>query len=632
MILTPQDVNNATSLLNKLDGMKVNDLKVELKKRNLPVSGSKPVLVERLKPALEAVIAAGRKQFKQPYRQISIPHGGLIILKPSPNSQLLVNSDEKDDISQDSYMPPSTPQSMHEGTPDIDESSIDLSIGPSSPQLTRASLTSSGPTTPFSPIGLFSPSESIHESSPFEGRQTTTSSADLEMNLNYMEIEQHASLQVPAPPPPPPPNPLSKTLKPTQDPKPLPTPPGYQIDSSVSSPHQFLPLEKTSQQILQAKAQLEAQLCSTSNNITGQQSLTARAGPKGQFIWPPVSVQSSQGTVITIRAGATMSQSSGNSFEARMNETITSSKPIAQLAAVFSQPVSSVPQYQPLPLVVQLPQEPVPASELGMTLPPEFKQEQQANNDNLPSNPESSLTKTNEVFQTPTLELPVTLPTTARRIELTIDEEKVGDPNEIIKQQQMQIEELKKALQRSNEQLRTQQTTLHSNDSMQQSSNAISEFDLQERLAEQSVSMPKDNSSTKVSEMFDFTDSTAMDDVIEILTKNGGKLNWLQPADNQNCVSDLSSANTNSGQTLKIGTNKPPSPPPLPGKNSPLEFPQLDFSDMSFDFGQVADIPEILPPHSQGTVGSGHDMEVDIDMDVQDWLDSLVVPVNKIDQ
>ena len=95
MILTPQDVNNATSLLNKLDAMKVSDLKVELKKRNLPVSGSKPALIERLKPALDSIIAAGRQQFKQPYRQISIPHGGLIILKPSPNSQLLVNSEGK---------------------------------------------------------------------------------------------------------------------------------------------------------------------------------------------------------------------------------------------------------------------------------------------------------------------------------------------------------------------------------------------------------------------------------------------------------------------------------------------------------------------------------------------------------
>ena len=92
LLLTPQDVNHATSLLNKLDDMKVTDLKTELKKRSLPVSGPKPALIERLRPKLEATIAAGRQQFQQPYKQITIPHGGLIILKPSPNSQLLTQA------------------------------------------------------------------------------------------------------------------------------------------------------------------------------------------------------------------------------------------------------------------------------------------------------------------------------------------------------------------------------------------------------------------------------------------------------------------------------------------------------------------------------------------------------------
>lgn len=53
---SPPTINNANASdvfmkpLSKLEDMKVSDLKIELKKRNLPVSGSKPQLIERLKP------------------------------------------------------------------------------------------------------------------------------------------------------------------------------------------------------------------------------------------------------------------------------------------------------------------------------------------------------------------------------------------------------------------------------------------------------------------------------------------------------------------------------------------------------------------------------------------------------
>ncbi|KAI4472176.1 myocardin-related transcription factor-related [Holotrichia oblita] len=41
---------NSCRLIGRLEDMKVSDLKAELKRRNLPVSGSKPQLIERLKP------------------------------------------------------------------------------------------------------------------------------------------------------------------------------------------------------------------------------------------------------------------------------------------------------------------------------------------------------------------------------------------------------------------------------------------------------------------------------------------------------------------------------------------------------------------------------------------------------
>ena len=47
-------------LISKLEDLKVSDLKVHLKKRSLPVSGSKPLLIERLKPFAEEVLASVR--------------------------------------------------------------------------------------------------------------------------------------------------------------------------------------------------------------------------------------------------------------------------------------------------------------------------------------------------------------------------------------------------------------------------------------------------------------------------------------------------------------------------------------------------------------------------------------------
>lgn len=54
--------------VSKLEDLKVNELKAQLKKRSLTVSGSKPQLIERLKPYTDDVIASVRALSKDPVR------------------------------------------------------------------------------------------------------------------------------------------------------------------------------------------------------------------------------------------------------------------------------------------------------------------------------------------------------------------------------------------------------------------------------------------------------------------------------------------------------------------------------------------------------------------------------------
>ena len=70
--------------------------------------------------------------------------------------------------------------------------------------------------------------------------------------------------------------------------------------------------------------------------------------------------------MITIRAG-TETMTSGPPSAPVRNETVASSRPVSQLAAVFSQ---TSPPTTSLPLFVRLPQEPLSPSELGRTMLP----------------------------------------------------------------------------------------------------------------------------------------------------------------------------------------------------------------------------------------------------------------------
>ncbi|XP_023228608.1 MKL/myocardin-like protein 1 isoform X1 [Centruroides sculpturatus] len=91
--------------LSKLEDMKVSDLKAELKRRNLPVSGSKPQLIERLKPYSD--FAAN----------ISTSTAGNIVTvsptMPVNVSGLLLDAYSSVTCQSDSEVPPTSPMTMN---------------------------------------------------------------------------------------------------------------------------------------------------------------------------------------------------------------------------------------------------------------------------------------------------------------------------------------------------------------------------------------------------------------------------------------------------------------------------------------------------------------------------------------
>ena len=61
-----QQQQQVKKIISKLEDMKVSDLKAELKRRNLPVSGAKQTLIERLKPFSESVVSTNNSLATNP--------------------------------------------------------------------------------------------------------------------------------------------------------------------------------------------------------------------------------------------------------------------------------------------------------------------------------------------------------------------------------------------------------------------------------------------------------------------------------------------------------------------------------------------------------------------------------------
>lgn len=600
IILSPQDVNNATSLLNKVEDMKVHDLKQELKKRNLPVSGSKQSLIERLKPALEAVISAGRQQFKQPYKQITIPHGGLIILKPSPNSVLTNNSNDEQTAPN---------QSSHEGTPDIDIHGMR-----SITQVSHYSDSCSPQERTFNQLSEVSSTENSMDS--FCERKRSNSS-NPEIDHRSMEVESSVCSQVFTKPPPPPPPPPQKTHLKLVDPKPLPQTPIKFNNCPASVPYQFLP-PQTSTQIMMTKAQIEAQLNSSQNSNTFVPSNVSKAGPKGQFVWPPVNIQSSQGSFVTIRAGAapgSMDSAAADLLQSKM--TLNEGPGLENANGIYSTNTSNVP-FSPFKIPVQLPSEPIPASELGISLPSSYNIKQDVDGSsniqstNLNGNHVFSFKKTISDTDHKLTLLPATLPSpkSNKYLSQIIEEQTNANdsldqmnpkteeiprtPNDIIKEQQQRIIDLQKALDASNQKLLSIQDTPETVEKYSIHNNT------KQLLAQQIQNKQIARQATQQHMRSLNNEETSINDVMEVIMQTGDVPESVERFGKQNQV-----------KRAETGQNQ-------------QELPHLDF-----DFGLLPDFPEVLPDplHTRAQQGtSDSQMEVDTEMDVQDWLDSLVAP------
>lgn len=110
----PASSEDSARLLEKMEAMKVTDLKAELKKRNLPTSGQKNVLIERLKPHLEAMVTANGGSLRLKLGGQTPPSRATSVGRTSKeNSPMAIGSEG---VSMDALSQPGTPMAFQETT------------------------------------------------------------------------------------------------------------------------------------------------------------------------------------------------------------------------------------------------------------------------------------------------------------------------------------------------------------------------------------------------------------------------------------------------------------------------------------------------------------------------------------
>nr|SVE83605.1 EOG090X04KW [Daphnia pulex] len=177
--------SNLTRITVRLEEMKVSDLKAELKKRNLPVSGSKPQLIDRLRPfigeegTLTATRSLSRRGSQSQLQQQPLP--------TSSSSQMLLAEDVGPMPS-----PPASNASRRVSCSSLDGSISSFRAGSSDMLLPSLSPTSSAASCSMSP-------------SPGSVRPPSVINMDMDIEMNdATNTLDGTDIKLEAPPTPPP--------------------------------------------------------------------------------------------------------------------------------------------------------------------------------------------------------------------------------------------------------------------------------------------------------------------------------------------------------------------------------------------------------------------------------------------
>jgi len=228
-----------------------------------------------------------------------------------------------------------------------------------------------------------------------------------------------------------------------------------------------------------------------------------------------------------------------------------------------------------------------------------------------------------------------------------------GDDNEnIIQKQQKQIEDLTRALERS------RQLLIETQNQQQTSGKVQLSRQLQKRQLTNQIHQLQNQIVSKAQQQ---------KAVVSAVLQNNSQKEDMSACDDQfnQSIDQFLDSILKNGLHEEGSTKIAPPPPPPPPLNTAkpstsdasctgctpvtsaackdLHLPQLDFGDLSFDLGQLPDLGGWTPDKGGWVVGGdpggggkdwlesssgGADESMDVDMDVADWLDSLLPPVN----